>query len=52
MKKFLMMAVAVLLVSGAAFAGGEKKEKEGKTCGKSCHKEKKSEKPATEEKKG
>jgi hypothetical protein len=53
MKKLLTMTVAVLLVSGVAFAG-DKKEKEGKSCSKSCHKEKKEkvEKPAAEEKKG
>jgi len=46
MKKLLTMAVAVLLVSGAAFAGGKKCE--GKECckkeGKSCQKEKKADK--------
>ena len=50
MKKLMTMAVAVLLVSGAAFAGDKKCE--GKSCckkeGKSCQKEKKEDKtPAT-----
>jgi len=50
MKRLMTMAVAVLLVSGAAFAGDKKCD--GKTCnkkeGKSCHKEKKADKaPAT-----
>jgi hypothetical protein len=53
MKKILTMAVAVLLVSGAAFAGGDKNcekscsKKEAKNCqkeGKSCQKEKKADK--------
>lgn len=47
MKKLMTMAVAVLLVSGAAFAGG-KKCADGKQCckkeGKSCQKEKKADK--------
>ena len=47
----MTMAVAVLLISGAAFAGG-KKCADGKQCckkeGKSCQKEKKADKtPAT-----
>ena len=49
MKKLLTVAVAVLLVSGAAFAGDKKCE--GKSCckkeGKSCQKEKKADKPAS-----
>jgi hypothetical protein len=53
MKKIITMAVAVLLVSGAAFAGGKKCE--GKTCSKEkSTKEKKADKPAppAEAKKG
>ncbi|CAN5438157.1 hypothetical protein BH10BAC3_BH10BAC3_43200 [soil metagenome] len=50
MKKLMTMAVAVLLVSGAAFAGG-KKCADGKQCskkeGKSCQKEKKADKPSS-----
>ena len=46
----MTMAVAVLLLSGAAFAGG-KKCADGKQCckkeGKSCQKEKKADKPAS-----
>ena len=46
MKKLMTMAVAVLLVSGAAFAGGKKGG--DKSCckkeGKSCQKEKKADK--------
>jgi hypothetical protein len=40
MKKLMMFAVAGLLVSGAAFAGGKECKKEGKACckkeGKAC----------------
>ena len=53
MKRVLTMAIAVLLVTGTAFAGGKNCEKscakkEGKSCqkeGKTVQKEKKAEKP-------
>ena len=59
MKRLLTMAVAVLLVTGSAFAGGDKNcekscsKKEAKNCqkeGKSCQKEKKADKPAADPK--
>ena len=51
MKKIMTMAVAVLLVSGAAFAGGKKDSKDCcKKEGKSCQKESKSSKEKKTEK--